>query len=375
MIAGQPRISLMVDLENLISAIKNQSKIGIGDYGTQADIDFEALLRFIEKQFGAVSKEDFVVAANFSHYNQQLGGLNRLATLIHVDSFDSREVRSKQQHSPGKRYVIPNYSDMALAFLAGAHIAAEPADIYIFVTGDAAFAAVASLIQERYKRQVHFILPDENKAAAVLKERFLCIPFSETQPAPATRQEHSGAIPDLEDGSGQPPDNPNTERIRNAVAQLRLEFHTAIPSALIRCLLGPAVAQQQLDRARTEEVIDLWTDEDQNEFISPQTERLYGKVVKMPTRIGLLQASNLLFAVAQIAEQEAERPVSRSDWRKRLKQTLQISNAESKKWLDLLFTAGILRDEHIQRPDLTLDSIISFIHKAEATLSPSRNLS
>ena len=194
-----------------------------------------------------------------------------------MDSFEAREVRSKQQRSPGKHHVIQNYSDMAIAFQAGSHIGSTPADIYIFVTGDAAFAAVASLIQERYKRQVHFILPDENKAATILKERFFCIPFSETQPAPSfpkNEPEENGGLPV---NAVRTPSNSNTEAIENAVAQLRKEFHTAIPSKLIQSLIGPGAAQQQLARARTEEVIDLWTNGDENEFISLQKERLYGK--------------------------------------------------------------------------------------------------
>ncbi len=369
---GQPQIALFVDLENLVSTIKHQSQEGIGDFGAQASIDFEALVRYIEKQFGSVNKENFFVVANFAHYNQQLGGLNRMATLINMDSFEAREVRSKQQRTPGKRHVIRNYSDMAIAFQAGSHIAGIPADIYIFITGDAAFAAVASLIQERYKRQVHFILPDENRAAAILKERFFCIPFSETQPEPSLPKNEPEGNRDTQIDTISPSVNENTESIKNAVAQLRKEFHTAIPSKLIQSLIGPGTAQQQLARARTEEVIDLWTNGGENEFISLQKERLYGKIVKMETRAGLLQAAQILFSVAQIAEQ-SQRPVSRSDWRKQLKQHLNISNAESKKWLDLLITTGILRDEHIQDPWITLDSAIPFLHQAEENFYSPRN--
>ena len=372
---GQPEIALFVDLENLISTIKHQSQKGIGDFGTQASIDFEALTQYIEKQFGSVNKENFFVIANFAHYNQQLGGLNRMATLINVDSFEAREVRSKHQHSPGKRYVIQNYSDMAIAFQAGIHLANSPADIYIFITGDAAFAAVASMIQERYKRQVHFILPDENKAAAILK-RFLCIPFSETQPERIQQRSISEKKDETSTGIPETPSKQNTRTIQDAVAQLRIEFRTAIPTMLIRSLIGPKTAQKQLDRARTEEVIDLWTKEnetgDSNEFISLQKERLYGKIIEMDTRPGLLQASNILFSIAQTAEQ-TQKPASRSDWRKQLKQRLNISNAESKKWLDLLLTTQVLRDERIQDPDITLDSVIPFIHQAEAKFTLSRN--
>lgn len=369
---GQPQIALFVDLENLISTIKHQSQTGIGDFGTQASINFEALIYYIEKQFGDIGKENFFVIANFTHYNQQLGGLNRLATLINVDSFDSREVRSKQQHTPGKRHVIQNYSDMALAFQAGVHIATSPADIYIFVTGDAAFAAVATLIQVHYKRQVHFILPDENKAAAILKERFLYTPFSETQPAP--RMEPKNAVENeiIEKVIDQPAANDPVEIIRDAVTKLRLEFTVAIPSALIRSFLGTQTAQKILDRARTEEVIDLWTGKNDIEFISLQKERMFGKIVEMPSRKGIEQAARVLLAVTEIANQ-TERPASRSDWRKRLRELLKFSNAESKKWLDLLLAAGILRDERIQRPDITLDSIIPFIHQVEINLSPTRN--
>ena len=299
---GQPEIALFVDLENLISAIKHQSQKGIGDFGTQASIDFEALTQYIEKQFGSINKEDFFVIANFAHYNQQLGGLNRMATLINMDSFEAREVRNKHQHSPGKRYVIQNYSDMAIAFQAGIHLANAPADIYIFVTGDAAFAAVASLIQKGYKRQVHFFLPDENKAAAILKERFLCIPFSETQPERVHLKSVSRKKDEPSINMPETPSKQNSRAIQDAVAQLRIEFRTAIPTKLIRSLIGPKTAQKQLDRARTEEVIDLWIKEnekgDRNEFISLQKERLYGKVIEMDTRTGLLQASNILFSIA-----------------------------------------------------------------------------
>ena len=84
------RVAIFMDYENLISTLKHKSQKGNGDFGVSSPINFEAFANYISANFGSLEKSDFIVAANFAHYNQQLGGLNRIATLIDVDSFEAR---------------------------------------------------------------------------------------------------------------------------------------------------------------------------------------------------------------------------------------------------------------------------------------------
>lgn len=359
------RAALLVDYENLISTLKHQSQTGNGDFGTAASlIDFEALVGYIRKNYGSLTKEDFIVAANFTHYNPQLGGLNRLATLIELDSFEAREFRSKNQNSAGKRYVVENYADMALAFEAGRHAALHPADIYIFITGDKAFSAVASLIYQKYQREVRFIFPNPDSAGIILKERYIWQSFSETQaishpPAPDKNDLTSEEIPVKIQSDP-------ADQIRELIAALRKEFSTAVPTNIVRAALGPSNAQRLLDRSRTEEKIDLWQSDAGIECISLIEERLYGKIIRMETRPTIAAAANILLAAAQTA-QSFPKPASRADWRKAIKQNTGISSSESKKWLEILFQSGILRNQQIGVPLINQTTIICFLHLSEGS--------
>jgi NYN domain len=245
------RVALFVDFENLYTSLKRGLRKGSEDFGESPPIDFDALVAFVQAAYGNLDRNDFIVAANFTHYNAQIGGLSRLARLVEVDSFEPRQVRSQEQNTPGKRYVIKNYSDMVLAFQAGAHVSTNPADIYIFITGDKAFAAVASAIQGQYKKKVLFIFPNSENAAQILRERFEWISFEDTQP-------------ELEALDERPQEKENEiapdsfAALRTIISTLRREFSSGLPADLVLAMLENKGGQKFIDRARSEEVVDLW---------------------------------------------------------------------------------------------------------------------
>lgn len=357
-----PRAAVFLDFENLVSTSKNLSRRGVGDYGSSPELDFAAFVQHVESQYGSLVKEDFIAAANFSHYNAQLGGLNRWATLLEVDSFEPRSVRQQEQTSAGKRHVIQQYADMALAFAAGIHAARQPADVYIFITGDKSFAAVAAAIRDQFQKQVVFFLPDPNQSASVtLKERFLCFPFSAAQPEPAAVEPEPAPeptpVPALENPSNQ---------VKPLVTYLRSELRTAIPADLVRAVLGPAGAQKLLDRARSEEQIDLWHNEQGVECVSSRAERLFGKLQIMESRPSVVEAARILLAVASAGESR-QPPGTRADWRRCLKESAGLSNTAAKQWLERLLEHGILRDRAITRPLITRANLTALIQEYEQT--------
>lgn len=346
-----------MDYENLYSTLKALSIEEPGEFGQSPHIDFDFLVDSIREKFGKLERRDFIVAANFTHYNQQLGGLNRLATLIEVDSFEPRDVRSQEQVTPGKKYVVANYCDMVLAFQVGEHIASHPADLYIFITGDKSFAAVASSVLQAGKK-VLFILPNPETAAVLLKRRFPWAPFSEVQPAISLT--HIQNTPEVEEVEAPDP----YTRLRNIITTLRREFSTAVPVELVKVILGYADARRFLERARSEEVVDLWRNEEGVECISLRQERLVGNVVKMNTRPALRECARVLAGTAQTAAGKT-RPASRADWRKELKNLLAVSNTEAKEWLDLLFELKILQDARMGSPDFSLENVIQLVKRRE----------
>jgi len=363
------RAALFLDFENLISTLKRKNAQGAGGFGEMPQLDFEALIAYVEENFGSLEQTDFIAAANFTHYNQQTGGLNRLATLVRLDSFEPRSVRSKEQHSPGKRHVVSNYTDMALAFEAGRHAATPPADVYLFVSGDADFAAVGQMLKDRYSRQVVFILPDADMAAQILKEGFTCVAFSDTQkPGPPSAGE---GIPVATTMTAQASsqEDPFAE-LPQWVGALRREFRTAVPADLMRAMLGPRRAQRLLDHARSREVIDLWKNDSGVECISLHRERVVGRVVKMETRPVILRCGRVLMAAA--LESEAQKvPLGPAEWRKVVKSGFAFSNAEAKEWVELLYAAGILRHGHVGSLKLTLPAVVQFLKQAEEKFSAS----
>jgi hypothetical protein len=360
MVVSEIRAALFVDFENLYATLKRKLHQGEGDFGVAPYIDFEYLVEYIQAHFGRLAIEDFIVAANFAHYNQQLGGLNRLATLVKVDSFEPRQVRSHEQHSPGKRHVIPNFSDMALAFETGQHIIASPADVYIFVTGDASFAAIASAIRDSFHRQVVFLLPDIDSAAQVLKERFTCLPFIEAQPD-KRGADGSAEIPASDEQSE--PDDPFVALL-TIIKTLRREFSTAIPVDLIKAMLGPTTTQRQLEHARSTEKVDLWESEGGVACISLREERVVGKIIKMEPRQSIVTCARLLYGVAQ-ASLNLKQPIGMAEWRKILKENAHFSNAEAKLWVERLFEKNILKHGQMGALNLGLETVLSFVREVE----------
>lgn len=350
------RAALFIDFENLYTTLKNLQKQGHGDFGASPSIDFEALVDYVHQQVGELSPMDTYAAANFSHYNQQLGGLNRLSQIIAVDSFEPPRPHHPHPHF-GKKHVVHNFSDMALAYQAGRHAAQDPADIYLFVSGDGAFAAVADALQQS-GLQVQFILPDPASAHHILTERYLCIPFQDTQP----RHKPLAAPPPAQEEVHE--QKPYQEAVE-MIAAFRREFSTAIPAALVKAALGPASAGRLLDHARSEQAIDMWESDTGVACVSLQGERLYGKVIKMEPRPVFVEAAGVLFTVARLAE-SPHPPLARADWRKAIKEKLSISNTDAKNWLGLLLDCAILQDSRIQRPDMSLAKLKNFLTRAEA---------
>jgi hypothetical protein len=361
MSARYHRIALFLDFEILYSTLKSKSSSGIGDFGESPKIDFEYLVEYIHLNYGILEVEDFIVAANFSHYNQQLGGLNRYATALKTNSFEPREIRKLTQRNAGKKHVIRNYADMALAFEAGRHIETRPADFYLFITGDTAFAAVATLIQENYKKQVEFILPDEDKAYT-LRELFPCRPFSEFQPVPEILTAPAEVEPNEELESNQP-----FRELLETLTFLRRELSTAIPADLIKAILGPSTSSRLLGHARSEKFIDIWENETGQECLSLREERVVGKIVKMGTRPAVQIASRVLY-ISAAASEGINQPMSRADWRKRIRMDGGFSNMEAKFWLKRLFSHQILRDGHSELGNLDPNKVLDFVRSAEKHL-------
>lgn len=360
MISPNYRAALFIDLENLYTTLKNLNKQGQGDYGASPSIDFAALADYINRNIGTLTKEDTFAAANFSHYNRQWGGLNQYANLIEVDSFLPSTLADSKKTPDGKKFVVHNYSDMALAYHIGRHASRNPANIYVFITGDGAFTAVADqLVQSG--RQVQFILPDPDSASYILKERFLCIPFNETQPEPAPSRPAQPAA------SLKKKAKPYRKAVQ-IVKDLRREFSTAIPQSLVKAAIGPSSADRILNHARSEEVLDLWQSENGIDCVSLAQERLYGKVQVMEPRPVFARAANVLFAVALLAESDTP-PLARADWRRSLKTSLETSSASAKQWLQLLLDCGILLDSQIGQPDLSLTKLKHFMQQAEKKYS------
>ncbi|MCJ7626503.1 MAG: NYN domain-containing protein [Anaerolineaceae bacterium] len=361
MSAMHHHIALFLDFENLYSTLKRVSSRGIGDFGASPKIDFEYLVEYIHLNYGILEPEDFVVAANFSHYNSQLGGLNRYATTLEMDSFEPREIRKQTQRSPGKKHVIRNYADMALAFEAGRHIETRAADFYLFITGDGAFAAVATRIRENYKKQVEFILPDPD-SAHLLQELFPCRSFSEFQPVPETH-----AVTAEEEPDEEPEPTRLFKDLLDTLVFLRRELSTAIPADLIKAILGPSTSQRLLGHAQSEKLIDIWENETGQACVSLREERVVGNIVKMGTRPVVQVASRVLYISAAASEQ-LNQPMSRANWRKRLKTDGDFSNAEAKFWLEQLFSHHILKDGHSELGQLKPEEVADFIRTAEKKL-------
>ena len=350
-----PRVALFLDFENFYSTLKHRTIGRKGPFGASPHLDFEQLVAYIEENYGDLAKEDFIVVANFTHYNPQIGGLNRVATLIDAQSFQNRHARQhKFGRGKGKKFVIRDFADMRLAFEVGRHVTTHPADIYMLGSGDEAFTAIGRTLRDELGFPVVFLAADPDSSALDynIRTEFDLLDFAVTQrepepiapnPAAETRREVS-----------------ITEQLTALVGKLRREFSTAIPVTLIEALMGQETAQEAIRRAQGEGKVDLWESPAGVPCISLQSERLFGKVQIMESRPDLVQVGQILTAlhtIARHAPPHADRPY----WRRALRETMGVSNRQAKALLHMLLSLGVLSDGAMTRPRVTLESVHSLL--------------
>ncbi len=354
------RVALFLDFENLYQALNALAQQGDNQFEPLPGVDFEYLVASIHQRYGLLEPEDFIVAAYAAQYNMQLGGLNRLATLIDLESLLPRSLRKEQQKLDGKKQSVHHHAGMALAYAAGKHLETRMADIYLFISADGSLASVGKLIQQQGKL-VEFILPDPERSS-LLKTLFTCQAFSDFQPAPGSQREEKKESERLAECSAG-----KTAEIVAWVQQLRRELHTAIPLELVLVMLG-SDSQRLLERARSEMEIDLWENDSGISCISLRSERLAGKVVKMETRPGVYLAGKVLYQAAQVNAHLAH-AIGRADWRKLIKEQANLTNSEAKLWLELLFDNGVLKDGLYGQMHLKIGDVIGFVQRAEKMLA------
>ncbi len=353
-----PRVALFLDFENLYNALKKQHANYRNPYGESPRMDFEQLVEYVNENYGKLAPRDFIVVANFTHYNPQLGGLNRLATVIDAQSFHTRAARrEKFGRGKGRKFVIEQYADMRLAFEIGKHVATNPADIYIIGSGDKAFVAVGRALEnEGY--QVVFLVAgaDSESVAYEIKAEFDLLDFTITQKAKPQKPH----IPKTKQKKQKP--ESDGQDVAALVGQLRRELTTAIPLALAEALIGPQEqAQKALRAAQSKGKVDVWENNSGITCISLRSERLFGKVQIMESRPEVVWAAKVLKAVRSIAEKGA--PYDRPSWRRALKEHLGISNRESKELLQQLLELGILKDGALDKPSITIETAKALMEK------------
>ena len=349
-----PRVALFLDFENFYQTLKNRTVGRGGPFGTSPHLDFEQLVAYIEENYGDLAREDFIAVANFTHYNPQIGALNRVATVIDAQSFLHREVRQRKfgRHK-GKKYVIPNYADMRLAFEIGQHVATRPADIYILGSGDDAFTAIGRTLRNKGFDVVFLAAdPDSPSISLHIHAEFDLLDFAVTQREPEPEPEAPLPTPQQEADQA--------EALAALVGDLRREFSTAIPVALLEALLGPEEAAEAIRRAQGAGKVDLWESPSGVPCISLQSERLYGKIQPMESRPAVVHTARLLAALHRIARQaplHADRPY----WRRALREHLGLSNREAKRLLQRLLALGVLADGRMTRPYVTLEAVRALV--------------
>ncbi len=355
-----PRVALFLDFENLYTTLKRRTAGARNPYGYSPRMDFPALVRYIEERYGTLAPEDFIAVANFTHYNPQLGGLNRVATVIDAQSFMGPQVRRRVQRSHGKKWVIHNFADMRLAFEVGRHVATRPADIYILGSGDEAFTALGRTLRE-LGFQVLFLVADTRSAStdANILEEFDVLDFLVTQPAPEPEEEEPSGR--AEDAAAAAPDP--TDALVDLVAALRRGLRTGIPVNLVVALLGVERGARLLDQASGQGRVDVWDSPEGVRCVSLQQERVFGQVQKMAVREDVAEAARVFFAVASVAQELPPRP-DRAFWRKALRRQLGLSNKEAKALLQRLLAAGVLHDARLDRPRLTVEGLEKFLRAA-----------
>jgi len=354
-----PRVALFLDFENLYNALKKQRANYRNPYGESPHMDFEQLVEYINENYGELVPRDFIVAANFTHYNQQLGGLNRLATLIDAQSFYPRALQREQfGRGKGRKFVIQQFADMRLAFEIGKHVATHPADIYIIGSGDKAFVAIGRELENEGYHVVFLVAgADSESVAHEIRAEFELLDFTATQ-KPAEPE-----TPPIPKATPKKPKAKLPEQdVAALVGKLRRELTTAIPLALAEALIGsPAEAQKAIRAAQSKGEVDVWENNSGVTCISSRSERLFGKVQVMESRAEVVWAANVLKAVRSIAEKGA--PYDRPSWRRALKERLGISNRESKELLQQLLELGILKDGALDKPSITIESAKALMEK------------
>ncbi len=345
-----PRVALFLDFENFYTTLKRRTIGRRGPFGASPHLDFEQLVAYIEENYGDLAPQDFIAVANFTHYNPQIGGLNRVATVIDAQSFQSRRARQHRfGHGKGKKFVIRNYADMRLAFEVGRHVETRPADIYMLGSGDEAFTAIGRTLRGMGFPVVFLVAdPDSPSVDFNIREEFDLLDFAVTQREPEPEPE-----PQPAETASQPDEG---EALVALIGDLRREFSTAIPVALVEAILGPAKAQEALRKAQGRGQIDLWESPSGVPCVSLQSERLFGKVQVMESRADLVAAAQVLAAVhriAQTAPPHADRPY----WRRALRQALGLSNRQAKMLLQTLLQVGVLADGRMTQPRVTLDAL------------------
>ncbi len=351
------RVALFMDYENFYTSLKERS--GLNPYGTPPDLDFVQLVAYVEQNFGRLAPEDFIVAANFSHYNEQKGGLNKVATLMHLDSFKPHRLRQRDQPFAGLHHVLKNYVDMRLALEVGRHLAQRPADVYLIASGDGDFVAVAHAILEAGRR-VYFLVPDSNKTAREIREQFavheapmLWLPQEpETPQEPATDEETEAPDP--------------VQTVCDLLGALRREFSAGIPLDLLKVLLPPEHATAWVNKAYGEGLLDFWnaTNMPEVKCVSLRSARLQGKIIPMPTRPELARSGAVLQTLIQ---HSSSLPPSQAAWKRRIKSVLGLSSKQAKRLFDDLAASQMLDPAYPTRLQIDLERLQAFMRRQKDT--------
>lgn len=350
------RVAIFMDYENFFNSLKKLNQTLKNVYGYAPKMDFQAFVDAVEREYGVVQPEDFIVVANFTHYDGQKGGLNQVATLIDVDSFEDRATRSELQNSPGKKYVIDNYADARLAYEMGIHFASRPADIYIIASGDKFFMAPAEALQAS-GANVYFLVTDSAKTAISIKRQFHTILFSDMQPDLKMNKPKPEIKETVVEQSAE---EDTVEHYCVILTKLRRDLHSGIPSTLILSFFEAERAKKLMNKAQGEGKVDFWESDIGVQCVSLQEERLFNTVQKMGIREGLSEKSELLYLL-RIAEAQNEKMETLADWRKGLLQLTDYSSREVKKWLQRLQDAGILLHYDYKKVDMSYEKVIKFI--------------
>ena len=353
--AKYERVALFIDYENFYNSLQKRYAAEQQRSGSAPKIDFIQLVNYISDHYGPLDKRDFLAVANFSHYDTQKGGLNQVATPIHVESFEPRQVRNEKQPSPGKKYVIKDYADMRLAFEIGQHVAGRPADLYILASGDKAFAAVGQALRKA-GYPVLFLLPNPDLSALNIKEDFEWMDCMYTQ----TSQRKAEAEPQSASPEKQSSGSDPIDELCNLISTLRQEFSTPLPITLVKAIFGSEAGHQLIQAGQSQGRIDVWDDSSGITCISRREERMFGRVVPMNTRPGFVARAGLLYQLTRLVETGQVQP-SRAQWRRALKEHGQLNVKEAKQLLNTLFEQGILRDGQLDHPDLRLEKVIKFL--------------